>query len=78
MAWRPDAGASPNREPVWVSEDVWREFWTRWRAIDPLVWHGAHPADVDYQREELRAWAKARMSEYGMSGPFLLAGPRAA
>jgi hypothetical protein len=70
--WRPDSGTSPNREFVLASEDVWREFWARWREIDPLVVLGAHPADIEYQRDELRAWARERVKQYGLSGRYII------
>ncbi len=69
--WRPDRGTSPNRSFVLVSHDVWREFQFRWAQIQPLVWLGAHPSDVEYQRDELRAWAKERAS-YGMAGLYMI------
>ena len=72
MAWKPDRGVSPNRTFVLAREDVWREFWRRWLDIQPLVSRGAHPADIEYQRDELRAWAKARVAEYGMRGLYII------
>jgi hypothetical protein len=50
--------AAYNRQFVLVSDDVHFEFWFRWRGIDVLARNGAHPADIKYQRNELRAWAK--------------------
>jgi hypothetical protein len=71
MAWRPDKG-SPNRGFVLASEDVWHEFWRRWREIYPLVVGGAHPADIEYQRDQIRAWARERVEKYFMRGLYLI------
>ena len=72
MAWRPSSGRSPNRDIVWASRDVWREYWDRWLEIQPLVTRGAHPADIEFQRDELRAWARERVNVYGMRGLYLI------
>lgn len=56
--WRPDSGTSPNRGFVLVSDDVHREYKFRWRQIQPLVWNGAHPADIECERDKLRSWVR--------------------
>lgn len=71
MGWNPDSGVSPNRSFVLASEDLWREYWRRWKAIQPLVTQGAHPAYIEVQRDELRAWAR-RAVEAGLRGLYLI------